>query len=283
LGRVDKRARVCVRQDYYSVPARNAGWRLSVRPSAMTVEVLDGPQVVAWHERAAGKYAEILALDHYLEVRLPRPPPLRIRQPPHPPAAASASRRTLLFQGDFAILDGHAAYRRFSASLTMFRSHTQRPVALRARQKDGDMPCQTSVPQTGTLPGGRRPPARHLGQHRGSAAGEVHLGPGQGAKRVAKSQPQPATTCRFHPEPVQAGRVPGRQGSERGHQPRSLGALVQQDGVPFQRLKTWRASKGPDYAAKKARIERLHTIADREVAPEPGEPEVVFCVDESGR
>ena len=26
------------------------------------------PQVVARHERAAGKYAEILALDHYLEV-----------------------------------------------------------------------------------------------------------------------------------------------------------------------------------------------------------------------
>jgi hypothetical protein len=39
-----------------------------VRLSATTVEVLDGPQVVARHERAAGKHAEILALDHYLEV-----------------------------------------------------------------------------------------------------------------------------------------------------------------------------------------------------------------------
>jgi len=30
--------------------------------------VLDGPQVVARHERAAGKYAEILTPGHYLEV-----------------------------------------------------------------------------------------------------------------------------------------------------------------------------------------------------------------------
>jgi len=67
-ARVDGRARVCVRQNYYSVPARYAGRRLNVRLSATTVEVLDGPVVVAAHERAAGKYAEILVLDHYLEV-----------------------------------------------------------------------------------------------------------------------------------------------------------------------------------------------------------------------
>jgi transposase len=67
-ARVDGRARVCVRQNYYSVPARYAGRRLPVRLSATAVEVLDGPQVVARHERAAGKYAEILTLDHYLEV-----------------------------------------------------------------------------------------------------------------------------------------------------------------------------------------------------------------------
>jgi transposase len=67
-ARVDGRARVCVRQNYYSVPARYAGRRLPVRLSATAVEVLDGPRVVARHERAAGKYAEILVLDHYLEV-----------------------------------------------------------------------------------------------------------------------------------------------------------------------------------------------------------------------
>jgi len=57
-----------VRQNYYSVPARYACRRLNVRLSATTVEALDGRAVVARHERAAGKYAEILALDHYLEV-----------------------------------------------------------------------------------------------------------------------------------------------------------------------------------------------------------------------
>jgi transposase len=67
-ARVDKRARVSVRQCYYSVPARYAGRRLPVRLSATTVHVLDGAKVVACHERAAGKYVEVLALDHYLEV-----------------------------------------------------------------------------------------------------------------------------------------------------------------------------------------------------------------------
>jgi hypothetical protein len=69
-ARVDSRARVCVRQNYYSVPARFAGRRLSVRLSATTVEALDGPQVIACHERTAGKYAEVLVLDHYLEILL---------------------------------------------------------------------------------------------------------------------------------------------------------------------------------------------------------------------
>ena len=70
---MDSRARVCVRQNYYSVPARYAGRRLPVRLSATTVEVLDGPQVVARHERVAGRYAEVLVLDHYLEVLRRKP------------------------------------------------------------------------------------------------------------------------------------------------------------------------------------------------------------------
>lgn len=67
-ARVDGRARVCVRQNHYSVPARYVGRRLPVRLSATTVEVLDGPKTVACHERAAGRHAEVLALDHYLGV-----------------------------------------------------------------------------------------------------------------------------------------------------------------------------------------------------------------------
>ena len=61
-----------------------------------------------------------------------------------------------------------------------------------------------------------------------------------------------------------------------------LRALLREEGVTFQRLKTWKGSKDPRYAAKKARIEQLYAIADREAAPQPGDPEVIFCVDEFG-
>ncbi|WP_329135393.1 IS630 family transposase [Streptomyces sp. NBC_01476] len=61
-----------------------------------------------------------------------------------------------------------------------------------------------------------------------------------------------------------------------------LRILLREEGVTFQRLKTWKTSKDPDYAVKKARVEHLYAIADGEVLPEPGEPEVVFCMDEFG-
>jgi transposase len=61
-----------------------------------------------------------------------------------------------------------------------------------------------------------------------------------------------------------------------------LRALLREEGVTFQRLKTWKASKDPQYAAKKARVEHLYAIADREVTPQAGDPEVIFCVDEFG-
>jgi hypothetical protein len=68
-----------------------------------------------------------------------------------------------------------------------------------------------------------------------------------------------------------------------GHPPKfTLGqrrVLLRAEGVRFQRLKTWRASKDPRYAAKKARIEHLYAIADREITPADGDPAVIFCVD----
>ena len=67
-ARVDNRARVAVRQCSYSVPARYCGRRLAVRLSATAVEILDAAKIVARHERAAGRYVEVLTLDHYLEV-----------------------------------------------------------------------------------------------------------------------------------------------------------------------------------------------------------------------
>ena len=61
-----------------------------------------------------------------------------------------------------------------------------------------------------------------------------------------------------------------------------LRTLLREEGVSFQRIKTWKTSADPHYAEKKARVEHLYAIADGEVAPEPGEPGVIFCVDEFG-
>ncbi len=61
-----------------------------------------------------------------------------------------------------------------------------------------------------------------------------------------------------------------------------LRILLREEGVSFQRIKTWKTSRDPDYAAKKARVEHLYAIADGEVIPEDDEPEVVFCVDDFG-
>ncbi len=70
---MDAKARVCVRQSWYSVPARLAGRRLSVRLTAGEVEVLDGSSVVARHQRSLHRGAEVLVLDHYLEVLSRKP------------------------------------------------------------------------------------------------------------------------------------------------------------------------------------------------------------------
>jgi transposase len=61
-----------------------------------------------------------------------------------------------------------------------------------------------------------------------------------------------------------------------------LRVLLREEGVTFQRLKTWKTSKDPRYQQKKARVEQLYAIADRETPPRDGDPEVVFCVDEFG-
>lgn len=73
IARVDLKARICVRQAYYSVPARLAGRKVAVRLSARTVEAYDGSRRVAVHERSLHKNTESLALDHYLEVLARKP------------------------------------------------------------------------------------------------------------------------------------------------------------------------------------------------------------------
>jgi transposase len=71
--RVDAKARICVRQSYYSVPARLAGRRVEARLGATTVVVRAEGTVVASHVRSLHKGSEDLVLDHYLEVLARKP------------------------------------------------------------------------------------------------------------------------------------------------------------------------------------------------------------------
>jgi hypothetical protein len=71
--RVDTKARVCVRQSYYSAPAHLAGRRVAVRLGAQCVHVLAEGKTVATHVRSLHKGTEDLVLDHYLEVLVRKP------------------------------------------------------------------------------------------------------------------------------------------------------------------------------------------------------------------
>jgi hypothetical protein len=71
--RVDRYAQVMVRCNQYSVPARFIGHRLRVKLSASAVTIYDRNSVVARHQRAIGKGAKVLDLDHCLEILYRKP------------------------------------------------------------------------------------------------------------------------------------------------------------------------------------------------------------------
>jgi transposase len=70
---VDTKARICVRQSFYSVPARLARRRVEVRLGARSFEVIADGKVVARHQRSLHKGSEDLVLDHYLETLCRKP------------------------------------------------------------------------------------------------------------------------------------------------------------------------------------------------------------------
>ena len=72
-ARVDAKARICVRQRWYSVPARLAGREVAVRLGARHVEAFHDGSLVARHERSPKKGTQTLLLDHYLEVLARKP------------------------------------------------------------------------------------------------------------------------------------------------------------------------------------------------------------------
>jgi len=71
--RVDRYARVTVRQCQYSVPARLIGRRVRVSLRASEVVIFDGRTEVARHARSVRKGSTVQLLDHYLEVLARKP------------------------------------------------------------------------------------------------------------------------------------------------------------------------------------------------------------------
>jgi transposase len=61
-----------------------------------------------------------------------------------------------------------------------------------------------------------------------------------------------------------------------------LRALLGDEGVSFQRLKTFKESNDPDFERKQARVLELYAIADGHAEPGPEDPAVVICLDEFG-
>jgi transposase len=61
-----------------------------------------------------------------------------------------------------------------------------------------------------------------------------------------------------------------------------LRALLRDEEVSFQAVKTWKASTDPDYEAKKNRVLELYDIAEGKAEPGVGDPTVVFSMDEFG-
>ena len=61
-----------------------------------------------------------------------------------------------------------------------------------------------------------------------------------------------------------------------------LRAVLREEGVSFQVIKTFKVSNDPDFEAKKNRILELYAIADGTTEPGAGDPTVVICMDEFG-
>ena len=124
-AKADRKARIAVRGSRYSVPAACAGRTVDVRLGGGTVTALLGGRVLARHERSAHKGAEILVLDHYLEVLSRKPGAL-------PGSSALAQARS---GGGFS-----AAHERFWQ-----RAHAAVSVTARGRGRSSRCCCCTAA------------------------------------------------------------------------------------------------------------------------------------------
>jgi len=118
-----------------------------------------------------------------------------------------------------------------------------------------DTRCPSRRRGAGLLSGGP-------GRHRDSGTAGQHDGRG---RRHRRNHPPPGPAAHHVNGPVEAGRVRSLRGVVDDISHEGLRTLLREEGVTFQRIMSWKTSADPDYAVKKARVEHLYAIADREV------------------
>jgi transposase len=176
--RVDHKARVCIRQCYYSVPAGLAGRRLSARLGASFVEILGPRGPVACHPRLVHRGAEHLVLDHYLPVLFHKPGALAgsvalaqaraegVFLPEHEAFWAMARKRLGDRDGTRALCEvlllhrhlAHNAVRAGIAAALVVGSADARIVALEARRAaDARSPLEAAITPLARPAGAERP------------------------------------------------------------------------------------------------------------------------------
>ena len=101
-------------------------------------------------------------------------------------------------------------------------------------------------------------------------------------KKIAKAKPVDHGLPFSSWSLAKLAELPGCRGGGRRHQPRGPAHPAPRGRRHLSTREDLEDLPRPDYAAKKARVEHLYAIADGEVVPEPGEPEVIFCLDEFG-
>src|SRR4051794_40635671 len=102
------------------------------------------------------------------------------------------------------------------------------------------------------------------GARRRSRCPSARRSSGSRSRALAPERPRSAV---LDLEFGQAGRLCGRRGVVEDISHEGLRALLRDQGVSFQRLKTFKESTDPDFEAKQARVLALYAIPDGHAEP----------------
>jgi hypothetical protein len=124
--------------------------------------------------------------------------------------------------------------------------------------------------------------SQRVAQHRGGRPPKFIERQRDEIKRIALSRPED------HEQPISTWSlskladylVDKRAVEDISHE--RLRTILREQGVSFQRMKTWKESTDPDYEQKKERVLDLYALADGKRELRPDDPDDILCVDEFG-